>query len=150
MFGGAAVAGPSKIAEMAGLDLDPLASGGVARMADELLPGGAWGGGGLKGFAGATKKAAGWWEKRQLARKAALKLFDPEWFRKKRSQEAKYVGCIDLDIAVLHSVSVAGKVAIMRKRNYQRQEQLEENAINLRLQEKLWVEAFGDDDADDD
>lgn len=150
-LGGGIAAGPKKIAELAGINLDPLANGATAATADELIPGGVHDyGRGLKSVSSASNRFSGWWEKQQLARSTALKIMDPEWYREKRRQQANYVHTLDLDLAALHSVSMAGKVAIQRERNFARQLAMEERSLNLNLQEKLWKNALGDGGGDDD
>jgi len=137
MFGAAAATGPAKIAEMAGITTNPLESGTRLGGADLLTDGF-----GIPRAAGGAKRTIGWWEKRQLARNAALKLLDPEWLRDKRRHEAKYINHLDLDIAAFQSVSLAGKVAMQRERNFQQQLAYEENSIARNLQEKLWNAGF--------
>lgn len=139
--------GPKKIADLSGVSIDPLGYGTLPQVADEIIPGGVHGYGRALGGASSTvKKAAGWWEKRQLAKNAALKLMEPAWYRDKRWQQAKYVSTIDLDISSMRSVSMAGMVAIQRQRNFDRQLALEERALAETMQEKIWEKAFGDDD----
>lgn len=145
-LGGGIAAGPKKIAELAGVNLDPLANGGMAARADELIPDGMDDyGQNLRSVSATSKRVAGWWEKQQLARATALKIMDPEWHREKRRQQANYIHTLDLDLAALHSVSLAGKVAIQRERNFQRQLAMEELSFSLNLQEKLWKNAFAGD-----
>jgi hypothetical protein len=133
MFGAALAVGPEAVAKQAGVNLDPFALGGVSRA------------GLVSGSLGAAvpdvASSPAFYEKQQLARIKLLKFLNPKWLQESRRDSAKYVSQIDMDLAVLRSVSLAGKVTIQRERNYQRELDREETWASHRLQERLFEAA---------
>jgi hypothetical protein len=59
------------------------------------------------------------WATREKAKISLLKMLNPKWFEQKRRMAAKNVNRLDIDIASFQSVSMAGKIAMQRERNYQ-------------------------------
>lgn len=147
-FAGGIAAGPKKIAQLAGIELNPMYGGFTAATADDLIP--STGRSVGPRASSSNPKPPGFYERKGLKKLNLIKFFAPEWYTDKRRDEAKAVHYFDLDLSTMKSVSIAGKVAIQRERNFHRQLQLEEDRLNLRLQERMWTAAnLGDDSSDD-
>lgn len=69
---------------------------------------------------GSTRPDQPWYITRRL-RLEAIKLFNRGYLEEKARREAKYVRNIDPDIMALQSVSLAGKIFMQRKRQFEKE-----------------------------
>ena len=128
-LGAALAVGPETVAKQSGLSLDVFGASGLMPQPSLLSIG------------AIAASGAGAWEKKKLFQINILKTLNPEWFKAQRRENAKHVGQLDVSIAALRSVSVAGKISMQRERNYQTQMANEEKWLNFRLQERLFEDA---------
>lgn len=124
MFGAALASGPEKVAKLAGIGIDPL---------NETYPTS-----GLVPHGPSPAESAVAYAQKRIFKFNLLKQLNPGWFTDKRRAQAKYVGRLDLDLASMHSVSLAGKVAFQRERQFQRSLDEEGSYLKRELEEEIF------------
>jgi len=124
-----------KVAEQAGLGtIGAFGAGGD--VFGGLIPGAESDEWGAKSAGDVSSYVAG--QRKKLLNLQALQFLKPDWFEEKRRSRASEVYALDMDLAAMHSMSMAAKVAIQKERNYQRALLDDEKYINRRIQEKLF------------
>lgn len=140
LFGAALAVGPEQIAKDAGFSLDPLEGwqGSDHSLLDDI-------GEGIAGpdLNSVNVDPVSWEKKKKLSVLRAMRWFKPAFFEQKRRDEAKHISVLDLNIASLRSCSVAGKVAMQRELNYQKNILEEEASLKLRIEERFFDDKFG-------
>jgi len=148
MLGAALAVKPKDVMLLTGMDTDPLA--GTVTHHSALVPGAKLMGlnvdtpgqgppdSTVSGAMTAILK-----QKKRLTFAHALNKINPEWLKTKRRQNAKAVQQFDMDLASLHSVSLAAKVAFQRERNYEREYIEETEWMKIRLDEYVAMQTLG-------